>query len=104
MSLCLSHPDSQQVNPDIPVKRSGGPPTAEGKDASRRNALKRGLRSKIVFPEDVVDLVEQRTHDFFAVFSPQSTYEEVLIRDMVVSSIRFERCASLSVADLVRVA
>src|SRR3954469_8343963 len=106
MSLCLIHPELQQVNSDIPVpvKRSGGPRTVEGKEASRRNALKRGLRSKIVFPADLVALVEQRTHDFVAEFAPQSPLEELLVRDMAVSSIRFERCASLSVADLVRVA
>ena len=98
MSTCVVTPD-----PTSPVQRSGGPRTAEGKDVSRRNALKRGLRSKLVFPDDVADLVEKRTRDFFAEFSPRSTYEEVLVRDMATASIRFERCASLSVADLIRV-
>jgi len=97
MSTCLATPDPI-------VKRSGGPRTAEGKEASRRNALKRGLRSKIVFPDDVEALVEQRTRDFIAEFAPASPYENVLVRDMAVSSVRIERCASLSVADLVRVA
>jgi hypothetical protein len=98
MSTCLVPPDSATTSP----KRSGGPRTVEGKENSRRNALKRGLRSKIVFPDDVADLVEERTRAFFAEFTPRSTYEEVLVRDMAVSSVRFERCASLSVADLVR--
>jgi len=100
MSTCLSNPDTI----DTPDKRSGGPRTPEGKNASRRNALKHGLRSKIVFPEDVATLVEQRTDDFTAEFAPRSPYEAALVRDMAVSSVRIERCTSLSVADLVRVA
>ena len=102
MNLCLA--DSPSIVKDPPtVKRSGGPRTAEGKEQSRRNALKRGLRSKIVFPEDMAELVEKRTRDLIAEFSPKTPYEEMLVRDMAVSSVRFERCASLSVADLIRV-
>ncbi len=85
-----------------PEKRTGGPQTREGKDASRRNSLKLGLRSKVVFPEDLAALVEQRIIDFTSQFAPQSPYETMLVRDMAVSSARFERSASLSVADLVR--
>ena len=90
--------------PDLAPERSGGPRTPEGKDASRRNSLKRGLRSKIVFPDDLAELVEQRVGDCFAEFTPQSPYEKMLVRDMAIASVRFERCASLSVADLIRVA
>lgn len=105
MSICLSRPHPAQVVVDpTPTKRSGGPRTPEGKEQSRRNALKRGLRTKIVFPDDLAELVEQRISDFFSDFAPRSTYEEILVRDMAVSSVRFERCASLSVADLIRAA
>ena len=85
------------------AKRSGGPRTAEGKEASRKNALKRGLRSQIVFPDDMTELVEQRVVDFNSEFAPKSPYEATLVRVMAVSSARLERCASFSVADLVLV-
>ena len=105
MSTCLATSSQPPVLADSPpAKRSGGPRTPEGKEQSRRNALKRGLRSKIIFPDDLNTLVELRITDFFAEFAPRSTYEEVLVRDMAVSSARFERCASLSVADLIRTA
>ena len=105
MSTCLAPSNPPQVIADSPpAKRSGGPRTPEGKDQSRRNALKRGLRSKIIFPDDLNTLVELRIKDFFAEFAPRSTYEEVLVRDMAISSARFERCASLSIADIIRTA
>ena len=105
MSISLASANPPRVIADPPpANRSGGPRTPEGKDQSRRNALKRGLRSKIVFPDDLNTLVERRIADFFADFSPRSSYEEVLVRDMAVSSARFERCASLSIADLIRTA
>ena len=105
MSISLASANPPRVIADPPpAHRSGGPRTPEGKDQSRRNALKRGLRSKIIFPDDLTELVERRIADFFADFAPRSTYEEVLVRDMAVSSARFERCASLSIADLIRTA
>ena len=105
MSISLASSNPPGVIADSPpAHRSGGPRTPEGKEQSRRNALKRGLRSKIVFPDDLNVLVEQRIKDFFADFDPKSTYEEMLVRDMAVSSARFERCASLSIADLIRTA
>ncbi len=106
MSICLAPPRSPQVisEDNIPRKGSGGPRTAEGKEQSRRNSLKRGLRSRIVFPDDLADLVESRIAAFSDEFAPRCTYEAMLVRDMAVSSARFERCASLSVADLIRCA
>ena len=96
MSTC------QAPTASLPLPRSGGPRTAEGKENSRRNSLKRGLRSKIVFPDDLADLIEVRVREFTDEFKPRTPFEVMLVRDMAVSSARFERCASLSVADLVR--
>src|SRR5262249_25508741 len=85
-----------------PPKRRGGPKTPEGKRRARRNSLKRGLRSKILFPEDLAEIVEKRILDFTGEFAPKTPYEQMLVRDMATSSVRFERCASLAIADLVR--
>ena len=99
MNACATVADSPTAK-----KRSGGPRTREGKEASRKNALKHGLRSQVIFPDDMAEVVENRVLAFSAEFAPTNAYETTLVRDMAVSSARIERCASLSVADLVRAA
>ena len=94
MNACATVTDSP-----VAKKRSGGPRTREGKEASRKNALKHGLRSQVIFPDDMAEVVESRVLAFTAEFSPTNHYESTLVRDMAVSSARFERCSSLSVAD-----
>src|SRR5262249_18189916 len=73
--------------------RSTGPKTAEGKDASRRNALKHGLAgSGAVLPEDDLALVEERTAAFRADLRPADAHEEALVEQMALDSVRLERC------------
>ena len=105
MSTCRPLPTAPPLEPEAaepPPKRRGGPTTPEGKRRSRRNSLKRGLRSKILFPEDLAEIVEKRILDFTGEFAPKTPYEQMLVRDMATSSVRFERCAALAIADLVR--
>jgi hypothetical protein len=105
MSTQTALPTAPPVEPEAaepPPKRRGGPTTPEGKRRSRRNSLKRGLRSKVVFPEDLAETVEKRILYFANEFAPKTPYEAMLVRDMATSSVRFERCAALAIADLVR--
>ena len=107
MSTCTACGTAPTVIPTPPVppkKRGGGPRTTLGKEQSRRNALKDGLYSKIVFPEDFTELIEKRTRVFVAQFAPQTDYETGLVRDMALASARIEHVSSLAVADLIRVA
>src|SRR5262249_17810601 len=44
--------------------RGGGPRTVEGRNASRRNAMKDGLASEVVFPEELQVRIDRRTAQF----------------------------------------
>lgn len=87
-----------------PRPRSGGPRTPEGKARSRRNALKTGLRAKVVLPEDLAVDVAERATEFVVEFQPRTPYEKRLIRDMALASAQYDRCAELSIKDVARVA
>ena len=103
-TACVTAPTVIPTPPVPPKKRGGGPRTTLGKEQSRRNALKDGLYSKIVFPEDFTELIEKRTCTLVAQFAPQTDYETGLVRDMALASARIEHVASLAIADLIRVA
>jgi hypothetical protein len=83
-------------------RRGGGPRTPEGKEQSKRNALKHGLRAKVVLPEDLAAAVDARTAELAEEFEPRSSYEEWLVREMALATARIDRCAELSLADIVR--
>jgi hypothetical protein len=85
-----------------PKRRGGGPKTPGGKERSRRNAIKHGLRAESLLPDDLADAVAQRTTDFAAEFEPGTAYEEFLVGQMALASIRLERCAELSMIDAAR--
>lgn len=86
-----------------PRKRGGGPKSAAGKRKSRRNAIKSGLRSRILFPEELAAKIDQRAVEFERDFGPRPGFESFLVRDMAVASVRIERCAAQSIVDLQRV-
>jgi hypothetical protein len=87
--------------PDAPPARkprSGGPRTQAGKDASKRNALKHGMRSEVVFPEDLAAVIAERTGQYNALFQPVGPYEEWLIGQVALNSALIDRCADLIMA------
>ena len=88
---------------EAPRKRGGGPKTARGKRVSRRNALKKGLRAKVVFPDELAARIDQRSAEFAVEFRPRTPYEAYLVRDMALASVRIECCARESIVDLQRV-
>ena len=107
MSTCTACVTAPTIGPSPPIppkKRGGGPRTTLGKEQSRRNALKDGLFSKIVFPEDFAELIEKRARTLVAEFAPKTDYEHGLVRDMALASARIEHVSSLAIADLIRVA
>jgi hypothetical protein len=97
----LSAPIEIPTNPieTEPKRRSGGPRTPEGKARSRRNSLKSGLQSQVVFPEDMANNIAQRTREFTESFGAKTPYEEALIRDMALNCVRFERASAISCLD-----
>jgi hypothetical protein len=89
--------------PESSPGRSGGPRTPEGKAQSRRNSSKYGLRAKVVFPDELAALIDQRHLELRAQFLPSTSYEDVMVWDMAFNSAQIERCAALGVIDLERV-
>ncbi len=72
---------------------STGPKTAEGKDASRRNACRHGLAGAGgVVSEGARAEVEARAAMFRAEFRPATEYERGLVEQMAVDSVRLGRC------------
>src|SRR3954453_5689306 len=93
-----SHEEASPTRP-----RGGGPRTPEGRDRSRRNALKHGLCAKVLLPDDLAAAVQSRTAEFSEAFAPGTTYEEWLVGQMGLSAARLDRCAEMAIADLQRV-
>jgi hypothetical protein len=93
-----------QTRPDepTPAPRSGGPKTPEGKERSRRNALKHGLRAKVLTPDEMIDDVMNRTVDFVKELQPRTVYQEWLVSQIVLATVQLDRCAALGIVDLQR--
>ncbi len=74
------------------AQHSTGPVTDEGKDASRRNALKHGLTGSDVLLDGERDAVEQRKAEWRNNYLLETPEQEWVFEQMVVNSIRLERC------------
>lgn len=86
-----------------PVKtRSGGPKTQAGKDSARRNALKHGMRAKVIFPDDLAGLITERTSQYHDQHQPTDPYESWLLAQVAVNTTLLDRCVELTVADIGR--
>src|SRR5258708_20422882 len=77
-------------------KRGGGPRTPEGKEQSKRNALKHGMRAKVLLPDDLASAVAERTAELAGEFLPGSPYEEWLVGQMALASARLDPRAELA--------
>ena len=72
------------------AKLSTGPKTAEGKERSRANALKHGLCSSVIVPEDLA-LVRQRADEWYFALKPQNPHQSWLVDQIAIFSIRIDR-------------
>src|SRR5262245_52388670 len=95
--------DSGEAPPAAPTKkRGGGPRTAAGREASKRNSTRHGMRAQVVFPEELGRLIEQRTIAIAARFAPADDYERWLVGQMGVASAKITRVEQLELDDLDR--
>src|SRR4051812_48255932 len=70
---------------------STGPRTDEGKERSRRNALKHGLAGRgIVLPEDEQKFVSGRLLDWSDAFDTNNPFDDWLVEQVVVESVRMD--------------
>ncbi len=73
--------------------KSTGPKTAEGKAASRRNALTHGLAAvDLVLPDGETVAAAERVAVWAAELKPGSPRETWLVEQVAVESLRIERC------------
>ena len=72
---------------------STGPTTAEGKAASRENAVKHGLSGAgLVLPPDDAEAVLKRADAWRVTFQPCNELEEWYFQQVVVESVRIDAC------------
>src|SRR5258705_11727021 len=90
MSDALDRPEApdSEIEGAPAGKRGGGPRTPEGKEQSKRNALKHGMRAKVLLPDDLAAAVAGRTAELADEFGPGSPYEEGLVGQMAPASPR----------------
>lgn len=69
-----------------------GPKSVEGKENSRANALKHGMTSMVVVPENLKAVEEQRYSDWSEILAPQGPALEFELHQAVVASLRIEQC------------
>ena len=83
------------------ARRSKGPTTAEGKENSRRNALKHGLTGAgVVLPNEDAAEVERRLAAFEDELKPSGEVGRALVRRAAVLSVRMDRCVEQEAASL----
>ncbi len=70
--------------------RSTGPKTAEGKAASRANALKHGLCASTIVPEDA-QAVQERAREYFRTLKPQNSLHCWVVSQISLLSLRVDR-------------
>src|SRR5260221_4763460 len=81
------------------ARLSTGPKTPEGKERSRRNALKHGLTGEgVALPDEDVAVVMGRFQDLQEELQPSGTSSRVLLRRFASMSVRLERCERLDTA------
>jgi hypothetical protein len=80
---------------------SSGPKTAEGKLASRGNAVTHGLTATTVMPQREAAEVERRTEAFVQELRPSGEVGVALARHAARMSVRMERCAEHENATMV---
>ena len=97
---------SQQPQPlpdePTPAPRSGGPRTPEGKDTLPPQRPEARPPAKVLTPDEMIDDVMNRTADFAKEFQPRTTYQEWLVGEIALATVRIDRCAALSIVDLQR--
>ncbi len=90
-----------QIRANQANARSGGPKTLEGKEQSRRNALKHGMTGAgIVLPQADAAEVYRRADALAEELDANGELEYMLIRRIALNSLRMERGADQQTAAL----
>lgn len=100
--MALSKAERSEINRNN-ARNSTGPKTPEGKERSRRNALKHGLRAEtLTLPNEDPVSVQARVDDWFAYYQPTSPAAEHLTRQCVRYTLLADRVDAYQTALLTR--
>ena len=83
-------------------KRGGGNQSSRGRDRSRANSLKDGLRSKVVFTQDMTNAILEKTSILTEEFKPETPYERMIIGEMAIARAKLEHASRLIIEDIDR--
>ncbi len=82
-------------------RRGGGPRTPEGKERSRRNALKHGLTGAgVVLPEDLDEEFRRRAEQLADTLRPADEVERKLVERAALADVRLQRCREAETAQV----
>jgi hypothetical protein len=82
---------SGQTPSEVPAKGSGGPRTKRGKNRSSRNAVKHGIFSAVVLPEESPKMYRDILHAFCDYIKPNDRAEEILVDKLAANIWRSKR-------------
>ena len=78
------------------AQRSTGPKTEEGKEKSRRNALKHGLTGEgIVRPEEDEATLQEEIEKWSAELKPRNEIERSMVKGIVIANQRMDRALTM---------
>jgi hypothetical protein len=97
-------PDAQIAStPEAPRRRGGGPKTPEGKERSKRNALRHGLSGDgTVLPEDLEAEYRAERARLVAELRPANSAERRLVERAALAGVRLDRCRAMENAAVAR--
>ena len=79
------------------ARRSCGPKSVEGKEASRANSMTHGHTAKVLtLPDENPDLVNVQASAWRDTCQPEGHDEETLVDHLALATVRLERLASPS--------
>src|SRR5579883_1143161 len=89
-SMCKA--DRRKINRQN-AQKSTGPKTQEGKDRSRQNALKHGLRAEVIpLPDEDPAEIRARSDAWNDYYKPRTPAEQHLVNECVRATLFSDRC------------
>jgi hypothetical protein len=82
--------NENEITETSPERGSGRTP--EGSDASRRNALRDGCRSRVVFPAEMAARIDAREARLTEKLKPDGELESMLVREMARAGEQMDVC------------
>jgi hypothetical protein len=91
-------------DPGTITPATAGEETADGGPSrSRENGLKDGLRSKVLFPEEMAREIAAVVVELTPIHTPRNRLERWLVAEIARTRVQYQRCGALLDQDMIRV-